>query len=1042
MNNTPVDAKAFRQQKTQMLLKVFLSERGRVFTQDQLIEALFPEDPAKASTKNLQNRISELRKALEPTLKPRQPSSYIQRVGQEGYAFSKEVACALDTETFETHLKSARGLEASEHWPLALEAYEQALTLYQGEYLSEDLYDDWTLPLRNHWHELYLEGLQHAAECQTKLGQYAEAIDLCGQLIQAAPAREKAYAHKMRNHYYLGDTQQALQTYQACIGVLKDEVGLEPSPDTRQLYLQIREGVLSEPTRTASNNLPQTSTRFIGRESEMEQLHDLLSDESCRLLNIVGPGGMGKTRLALQLGSELLGQYPDGVFWVELASISRVDDLVYAIGKAFKFTFAGGKSPEEQLFNYVKEKKMLLILDNFEHLIEGSSLLNELLNKGSQLNLLITSREWLNLQGESVFTLQGLVLSGSTEGSVTRSSAVQLFVESGKRKAPDLNLNKETRPLINRICALVDGMPLGIELAAAWLGAISLTEVAEEIETGLDFLETTMQDVPERHRSMRAIFTATWQRLSESEQQAFMKLSVFRGGFTRDAARQVATVSLPSLRLLLNQSLLHRPRPDRYEIHELLRQFGQEQLTQSDHALEIQSQHLAFYTQLAHTAEPELQGADQTLWLRLLDLEQSNVRAALKWGLAEQNVAAAQLAITLGRYWSFTGDFEDGAKWLTSALSLKDLPDPLRADGLFWQGFMDDRRGAFESCATVLGESLSLYQALGDQHGIAVVYRVMGDLAADTSETEEAKSHYHQSLTLCREVGDPNEILRALLGCARVANLQRENTYARDYLDEALEIARQIKQPIAMTKVLNALGTVAIKQDDLVVARQAFEESEAINQQLNNKPGLCHLYLNFGFVLSRMEELDLSREYQEKSLRLVEELGFGDNYVGLIRNNIGYNEFLQGNYESALAHYELSLTAYEAIKHQHGISMVQNNLGFTSLELGQVDEAKPHLHSSLTLRRENNDEYIGSSLLGLTIVLAHADPASTVKLFAAIDQLVKDDAIILGDFYYEQKFEDHLDRVKTCIPIKEFDIGWKEGQALSLDETLDLALSA
>lgn len=1038
----PVPAKTFRQQKTIQLFKIFLSERGRVFSKDQLAEHLFPENTEAGTFKNLQNRISELRKALEPDLKRGQPSQYLQRVGQEGYAFSKEAACWLDTEAFEVRLKKARELEASEHWMLALETYEQALSLYQGDYLTEDLYEDWTLSLRNHWHELFLEGLQHAAECHTKLGQYREAIDCCHRLIQAAPGREQAYAQKMYNHSYAGEKQLALETYQALIGVLKDEIGLDPSPDTRSLYMQIREGVLPAPQRIVVSNLPQAKTRFIGREEELSQLHRMLDEEGCRLLTIVGPGGMGKTRLALQLGDELGAQFEDGVHWIELASVSRGKDISQAIGKALKFKFAGNKPPEEQILNYIGNKTMLLVFDNFEHLKDHAEMINQLLAQCPNLKTIATSREWLNLEGETIFTLQGLDLpEESAQEKVGQYSAIQLFIESGRRKAPELRLNATTQAQMVRLCRLVNGMPLGIELAAAWLGVISLDDIVAEIESGLDFLETSMSDVPERHRSMRVIFNSTWKHLDQDEQNAFMKLSVFRGGFSHEAGRRVAEVSLSNLMVLLNHSLLYRPTPDRYKIHELLRQFGQEQLKNSPHHESARLAHLKFFTDMAKEAEIELEGPDQVAWMTRLELEQDNIIAALQWGLQHKAHDAPLLGIALGRYWDYRGSFAEGVNWFQQILKAPSLSDKARAKALLWKAFMDSRVGEFDSVEENLKKSLALYEKLGDQNGVAQVYRIYGDLSAEQGDFITAQERYGKSLNICRDIGDQHNLFRALLGCCRTDYHQLEFDTAKQFVEEAIDIMKDLGQPIELAKALNALGSVATKQEDYEAAAKAFEQALEINEALQNKPSLTHTYLNLGMLLSRMEKLDVAREYQDKALVLVEELGYGDNYVGLIKNNIGYNSFLQNNYEEALQFYEGSLNAYRAINHQHGISMVLNNLGFTSLELGDLEQAETYLREALIIRRDIENEFVGSSLLGLTVVLSLSQPEKTISLFGALEKLSKDKTLVLGDYYYEQKFDHHHALVRESVDQSMFDKAWKAGQTLSLAQAIEGALA-
>ena len=330
------------------------------------------------------------------------------------------------------------------------------------------------------------------------------------------------------------------------------------------------------------HNLPVQATPFVGRRDELDALATLLNDPNTRLITILAPGGMGKTRLSLEAARMQVGRYVDGVFFVALAPLSSSGDMVTTIAENIGFSFYGANTPAQQLIDFLRERSMLLVLDNFEHLLDGASLIGDLVQVAPGIRVLTTSRERLNLRGETVYVLRGLAFPPrETPFDVLEYEAVKLFMQSAHRLRPDFELQAHDLDHLARICRLTAGMPLGIELAAGWVDVLSLEQIAVELQRGLDILETEIRDVPERQRSLRATFGRTWVRLSDEEQRVFMRLSVFRGGFTVDAAQVVADADVRALRRLVNKALVQTAAGDRHDIHELLCQFAAEKLAAS-----------------------------------------------------------------------------------------------------------------------------------------------------------------------------------------------------------------------------------------------------------------------------------------------------------------------------------------------------------------------------------------------------------------------------------------------------------------------------
>ena len=387
-------------------------------------------------------------------------------------------------------------------------------------------------------------------------------------------------------------------------------------------------------------------TLLLGRSQEIAEIGVLFSDPSCRLLMLVGPGGIGKTRLAMEVASHHRAFFPDGVFCVSLAHLSQVDDLLPAIAEAMPFRFQPDHhSPREQFFAYLREKQaqqVLLVLDNMEHLLNGIDLLADILATTTGLKILATSREVLNLQEEWVRPITGLAYPDQEEGNTAGDySAVQLFVDRARRIRSDFDLAEDERGVVD-ICRLVGGMPLAIELAAGWLGVLRPTDIAREIERNLDLLATRARNLPERHRSMRSVFSHSWQLMSEKEREVFQKVSIFRGGFTREAAEVIAGASLPTLAKLIDQSLVWREASGRYEIHELLRQYGAEHLEAAGQSEAVQQAYIDYYLGLLHQLERDIKAHQQVAALDTIATDFENMRHA--WHLAIQQMHGAALS--------------------------------------------------------------------------------------------------------------------------------------------------------------------------------------------------------------------------------------------------------------------------------------------------------------------------------------------------------------------------------------------------------------
>ncbi len=686
------------------------------------------------------------------------------------------------------------------------------------------------------------------------------------------------------------------------------------------------------------HNLPPQTTPFVGREKELTEITKLLDDPSCRLLTLLGPGGIGKTRLALQAATEKIGKFSNGVYFVSLAPLSTTDFLVSTIANSFEFSFRGREDPKVQLLNFLREKEMLLVMDNFEHLLEAAGLLAEILENVPRIKIMVTSRERLNLKGEWISEVHGMSFPESeTVDRVETYSAVQLFLDGARRVSPNFSFSDEDKPNVIRICRLVEGTPLAIELSSSWLSALSCKDVAKEIERDIDFLATSMRDVPKRHRSIRAVFEHSWNLLSEEERSVFMKLSIFRGGFRREAAEEVAKASPLLLLSLVDKSLLRRESSKRYELHELLRQYAEEKLNEVPKEEEnVHHLHCGYYTEFLHKKKELLKGKKQRETLEEVGAEIENVRAAWLWAVKLVNEKA--LARSLGSLWRFymiRGWYKEGDELFGRAV-----------DELAEQGEIE---AIEKEKSSLLGTVLARQGVFSHQLGLY----------------ERARELLQKSLLIFRKLDARKEIAETLNELSHVSFVKGDFSKAKQILEESLSIYREIGHRKGMAVPLTSLGNLAHRLGELKEARQHYNESYAIYKEMDDQWGMAILLMNLGNIAHELGEHNEAKRLYTESLTISRELG-DRRSIASILNNIGNVAKDIGEYTDAKKLYQESLEIKREIGDKKGIANSLGNLGNVASILGEYDEAKKRHQETLTLCREIGFRWgMVSALVGL-----------------------------------------------------------------------------
>lgn len=534
----------FVSDKVRALLAYLAVESTHAHSRERLAELFWPERTREVARADLRNALSDFRKSLNTG--SNEPGFFI--FSKESIQFNCDTDCWLDVAAFTQEISEAESIQAhSEDLPGAMAHYQFAMTFYRGNFLEgfslKDCaeFEDWCYYMREHLLQKASSALARLAGYHEGRREYDQAIPYARRRVELEPWLEAAYLHLMRLLALDGRRAEALEQYSLCCRKLKEELDVQPGGEVTRLYEQIRDGKFIVPDPGAPARLPAYLTPLVGRQVEISAIEAQFQDPSCRLLNLAGPGGCGKTRLAVAIAERLIKRFQDGVRFVPLVTLEQVESLPSAIIQALGISSASGGDSLHSLLSYLRDKELLLVLDNFEQLLPGGTeILETLLNEAPRIKLLVTSRERLHSLAEWLYEVTGLELPTTEQVEAVRACAsVQLFVQAAQRQCGFTLPDKEL-PAVVRICRMVSGMPLAIEIAASWRRALSCAEIAEEIAHSLAFLQSDTRSLQTRHRSVQAVFETTWKMLSPEEQVVLSKLSVFRGGFTLPAAEAVA----------------------------------------------------------------------------------------------------------------------------------------------------------------------------------------------------------------------------------------------------------------------------------------------------------------------------------------------------------------------------------------------------------------------------------------------------------------------------------------------------------------------
>lgn len=806
---------------------------------------------------------------------------------------------------------------------LEQQAWSTALELYRGSLLEGIVLHD--VPGYETWLELERQDLSRkwrtaALSCAHELEErrdFAGAGGWLEQVLRANPLDEEALQIHLRVLFSANKRTQALEAYENFRAELQRELDVDPLETTRTLIASLSQGepeavtVRGKPKR---HNLPAQTTRFVGRKRELGQLSETLAKPECRLMTLVGLGGAGKTRLALELASKQLLQYPDGVWFVPLAGVGSPDLLVSSIASSAGFTFSGPSDPKEQLANFFREKELLVLLDNFEQLVDGAVLLEELLEVAPKLKLLVTSRVALGLTGEWLFDVEGLAYPPiDTEEPLASFDAVSLFRARAERLSFTFICEGETLDAVAELTRKVEGSPLALELAASWTRSLGVSQLLAELDKNIDLLSSQLRDLPERHRSMRTVFEYSWQRLNAKKRDALAKLSIFQGGFTLKAAEQIADVHLALLLSLINHSLVRKSQEGRYQLHELVRQYAASLL---DGRLEsaLKTNFSAYYLGLLARHRNDLRSFKQKTIKNLLLKETDNFRLACRVALKNSAWQALDEAIdTLQILLQRSGRLNEG----------KELFEQLA--------------GAAQVTVTS-GKRLK-----------ARALRHLGTALRDIGLLPQAIARLAESIAMLRELDLKDDLVSALYTLAGAYFISDQLSSGEPYLDESERLSRELENDLMRSDILLALAWMHRQRGQYEEAIAVLEACLQLREQQGDILGVVEASTRYGMLVYEAQaDYNRAEQYFQKALETSRQLDDKKNETRAL-NCLASLAFYEGHYTES-EHLYREVIALEA-----HIGAVKNqmtnlaNLGEVLSETGQYESSAAYLQKALDL---------------------------------------------------------------------------------------------
>lgn len=973
---------------------------------------------------------------------------------REFIAMNAEAKIDLDISRFRELLSKARKPKLAPSLRISL--LSDAISLYRDHFLSGFSLRD--APPFDEWASAQSEKLKHElagalsllSETYCASNQAEAALPYARRRVALDPLNESSHRQLMEVYVQAGQRNAALNQYHVCERLLRKELNLDPQPETRALYKTIRKGAAVLP----KHNLPLQLTSFVGREKELADIQELL--QKTRLLTLIGPGGTGKTRLSIEVAGEMLDQFPDGVWLVELAPI--FDPLL--VSRTTAIAIGLRDEPQrpviDMLCDYLREKRMLILLDNCEHLVDAcAQMADRILHAAPHSSILASSREGLGIGGEVTYRVPSLGLPDLGHlpplESLSQYEAVKLFLDRATAAVPSFTVTNATAPALAQICYQLDGIPLAIELAAVKVRVLGVDQIARRLDDRFRLLNGGSRTTFERHQTLRAAIDWSYNLLPAAEQVLFRRLSVFGGGWTLDAAEQVCADGpaetddvLGLLEQLINKSLVMKEEVQdgtRYRMLETIRHYASEKLVETGESDGLRDRHMEYFLELVETAAPHLVRPEQLEWLARLDEDLENLRLVLEWSLSNAlTLSSLRLCSALGTFWVVRCYWKEGSRWLESALaqplqnaSIEERIARARALNT------DAELASYLYDLTRMEVSTKASLDLCDQemyaHDLAIARFYAGQVSQRSGQNERARLLLEQSLAEFRERGDLYWEARTYSLLAQIlVETGSESRLEGNVL--SLELARKAGERLHLAQVLYDQAVWAWNGHQIERAETYLRECEILREQLRYRDGWS--------LYRQAVVAHFNKDYQQAKMMFTEVKDQGQ-FLGNKRLhtfalvNLGTLARDEGDFEAAQSYIEEALTVAQEIGSKHFVMFRLALLAEIQFLQGNLVAAKLNLQRCMSIAKELTDgrDAIGLTLLISSNFLLDLLPHVAVQLYGAACAHVE---MVGGsqDRFFLRESDRFIAKAHKVLDEVSFESAFAKGQTLSLDEALNL----
>ncbi|HLK56012.1 MAG TPA: tetratricopeptide repeat protein, partial [Chthonomonadaceae bacterium] len=1136
----------FQTQKTAELLAYLAYYSQRNHPREDLMEVLWPEVEPTAGRNRLKQALASMRRQLEP---PGIAAGSVL-VADRNYIRLNEAAIETDVHQFKSALKQCVRMEDGAEKTTAL---ARVVALYRGELLP-GTHSDWAVQERGVFHEVFLDCLRRLIGYYETQRDLDHAIQYSEQLVALDGLNEVAYQMLIRLYLAAGQPSSALQQYRMLEEMLAEEMGVVPSEATTALISRLTATPLpsppigrpsvretgqrptparSAPPKTASKRLrapsfpvfespqragvspgappglaprlPVALTRFIGRTKELAHLVASLtprhaasaegedpprSDEPIRLMTLTGPGGCGKTRLALAVAERLEPSYPEAIWFVGLEDVAHPKQFLETLVESLHLPLFAPVSPLQQVIEALSRRPTLLLLDHFDHMQEAADIVQTLLAQTPCLTCLITSCHRLQIEGEETFTVP---LLPTPTGDLTPEQlmlydSVRLFVSRAQAVQSDFQLTADNASVVAALCRKLEGLPLAIDLAAAWTQILGTSQILERMSDRFELLVSRKKGVSKRHQSLRAVMDSNYELLPLPAQQLLTRLSVFHGGWSLEAAEVVCHEPeiVDLLRQLRSYSMVMAEEVNaemRFHMLDTFREYASAQMSGAERK-RWAHRHACYFLGFAEAATLHLQGPEQATWLEKIERDHANLLAALEWLHTQDDSVEAELRLVsaLWRFWWMRGLLSEGGRRLTAALQRsEEAHGDARARALLGAAYMARFQGDYKQARVLTEESMRLYQqsdalaglcdamtflavnplvlhenptqsktllqtsieqsrALGHKSGQAHAFARLGAMTWFEGDLDRAQELLGQSLDLYRDIGDTRGIAGVLGEIGYFAAWRGEHVYAQRLFEEKLALSRKLHDPIEIANGLWQLGNLARYHGAYEEATRLYNESLAIRRNSHDKRGIADSLSSLGVVAYDQGDYEQARVQQEESLTLRRQLGEKSNIAGSIER-LAWIALAQGDHARARVLFEDSLATFRANRFKSGIASSQYGLGIMNYRTGQYTLAQKFLEDSLALRKALQEKKgILECLEGLVKIYQAQRRHREATLFLAAASTLRTTLNMIPTSAERQEQENTIRVAKTALSSETFQATWTQGAMMTLEETLTSVL--